>query len=113
VPYSLYREVEAHIVQEVLTWEMAPGQKALGARTQARTNLMNLTRNLPAAYAEVESRHWSYRTPLFYKEPAGDPLMTTGQLLNEPSFPSYVHDIIYGPQYGPQPLLAMVVQHLK
>jgi len=110
--YSLYREVEAYIVYEVLAWEMASRttQPEATAR-QARKNLSELTGNLALAYANVESRNWGYRTPLFYREPTGDPLTTVGQLLSQPSFPAYIHGIIHGPNYGY--LLAMAVQYLK
>jgi len=111
VPYSLYREVEAYIVQEAIAYERASVQKKWPAREQARVNLMNLTHNLPLAYAYVESLDPGYRTPLFYREPTGDPLTTVGQLLSQPSFSAYIYDIIYGPNYGY--LLAMVVQYLK
>jgi len=108
VPYSLYREVEAYIVQEVIAWEKASAGVPEFSLQQARKNLKELSEDLASAYRYVESLDLGYRTPLFYREPAGDPVTTVGELLNDPSLPAYIHDIIYGPQYGG--FLAMVVQ---
>lgn len=98
LPFPLYREVEAHIAQEVLAWEAAPSTSdPERARGRAARALASLTANLPSGYAYVLALGEGlrplnyYRTPLFSYRPEGDdPLLTLADLLGLPDLPVWV-----------------------
>lgn len=103
LPFPLYREVEAHIVQQTLTWEAAPlaANPAATAQAAAR-NLVELTRDLASGFAYVVACGEGlkplnyYRTPLFTSAGEGDPLATLAELLEFPAFPDHVRAIVAG-----------------
>lgn len=97
-PFPLYREVEAHIAQAILTWEAAPlGPDPEAARRGAAQALACLTVGLPSGYAWVLALGEAmrplnyYRTPLFsYRSEGDDPLLTLADLLDLPLLPVWV-----------------------
>ncbi len=100
-PFPLYREVEAHIAQQVLAWEAAPlTPDPEGAQQRAAQALARLTADLPSGYAYVLALGEGmrplnyYRTPLFSRRPEGDdPLLTLADLLALPDLPARVRAI--------------------
>ncbi|MBC7225354.1 MAG: hypothetical protein H5T59_13955 [Anaerolineae bacterium] len=95
LPFPLYREVEAHIAQQVLTWETASlASHPEATRQQAAEALALLTADLASGYAYVLAQGEGmrpvnyYRTPLFSQRPeGGDPLVSLAELLRLPDLP--------------------------
>ncbi len=95
LPFPLYREVEAHIAQQVLAWEAAPlTSDPEGTRQRAAQALASLAAGLPSGYAWVLAQGEGmrplnyYRTPLFSRRSEGDdPLLTLADLLDLPDLP--------------------------
>jgi len=101
LPFPLYREVEAHIVQQALAWETASlAAEPEATVQQAARHLARLTAYLPAAYDYVVSQGEGlrpfnfYRTPFFTRRGQGDPLATLAELLEFPALPIHVRDIV-------------------
>jgi len=104
-PYPLNNEIEAFIVQEVISWEYAQ-QSGDGpqARLAAR-NLADLTRSLASGCSKVI--YWNhlrlgsvrlprtpYWTPVFQRQAVGiAPVVTAGHILGQTNFSGYVYGI--------------------
>lgn len=102
-PFPLYREVEAHIAQQVLTWETAAlASHPEATRQRAAEALALLTRDLSSGYAYVTAQGEGmrpinyYRTPLFSQRPEGDdPLASLVDLLGLPDLPARVEAMVH------------------
>lgn len=113
LPFPLYREVEAHIAQQVLASEgasRAPDPE--DTRRRAARALASLTADLPSAYACVLTQGEGmrpfnfYRTPLFSRRTEGaSPLLTLADLLALPDLPARVAEMRRAGEPGRQDLL--------